>query len=103
LFNRESYSRKTARCGHVRSNQYVLIYTIHVTKVIAKLCVFILRTKITEKQLQIRNFAEVRNFTWHRDQFQKIFDSVSGSRSERKTQNPTTVHSGTPESSPSLL
>jgi len=47
----------------VRSNQYVLIYTIHVTKVIAKLCVFILRTKITEKQLQIRNFAEVRNFT----------------------------------------
>jgi len=30
------------------SNQYVLIYSIHVKKVIAKLFVFILRTKITE-------------------------------------------------------
>jgi len=44
----------------VISNQNVLIYTTHINKVIATLYLFILRSKITEKQQQVRNFA------WHR-------------------------------------
>jgi len=47
------------------SKQKILIYKTHIKKVIAKLF-FILRSKITDKQLQVRNFAEVRNFAWHR-------------------------------------
>jgi len=34
--------------------------TTHIRKVIAKLCFFTLRSKITDKQKQVRNFA------WHR-------------------------------------
>jgi len=93
-----------------------------------------LRSKITEKHYQVRNFAEVRNFAWHRlrkifksdscsdsgchrcnrnsaihrllllkmksdsgsrSGFSQIFDS--GSRSERKTQDPAGVDSGIPD------
>jgi len=53
-----------ACCGYLISNQNVLIYTTHIKKVIAKLYSFALRRKITEKQYQVRNFAEVRNFAW---------------------------------------
>jgi len=38
----------------------------NIKKVIARLYFCILRNEITEKQCQIRNFAEVRNFAWHR-------------------------------------
>jgi len=51
---------------YLTSNQNVLIYTTHIKKVIAKRYFFILRSRITEKQYQVRNFAEVRNFAWHR-------------------------------------
>jgi len=53
-------------CVFLTSNQNALIYTTHIEKVIARLNFFILRSKITEKQQQVRNFAEVRNFAWHR-------------------------------------
>jgi len=49
-------------CVFLTSNQNALIYTTHIEKVIARLNFFILRSKITEKQQQVRNFAEVRNF-----------------------------------------
>jgi len=42
-------------------DQNVLIHTTHIKRVIARLYFFILRSKITEKQYQVRNFAEVRN------------------------------------------
>jgi len=51
-----------ACCGYLISNQNVLISTIHIKKGIARLYFFVLRRKITEKQYQVRNFAEVRNF-----------------------------------------
>jgi len=51
-----------ACCGYLTSNQNVLIYTAHIKEVIPKLHLFILRSKITDKQQQVRNFAEVRNF-----------------------------------------
>jgi len=44
------------------SNQNVLIYITHIKKAIARLYFFILRSKTTEKLLQVRSFAEVRNF-----------------------------------------
>jgi len=51
-----------ACCGNLTSNQNVLIYTTDIKKRIARLYFFILRSKTTEKQQQVRNFAEVRNF-----------------------------------------
>jgi len=44
------------------SNQNVLIYITHIKKAITRLYFFILRSKTTEKLLQVRSFAEVRNF-----------------------------------------
>jgi len=46
--------------------QNIFIYTTHIKKVIARLYCFILRSKIAEKQSQVRNFAQIRNFPWHR-------------------------------------
>jgi len=51
-----------AYCGYLISNHNVLIYTTHIKQVIAKLYSFALRKKIAEKQYQVRNFADVRNF-----------------------------------------
>jgi len=51
--------------GYLICSQKVLIYTTHIKKVIAKLTSFTLISKITYKQQQVRNFAEVRNFAWH--------------------------------------
>jgi len=42
------------------------MYITHIKKVIARLHFFIVRSTITDKQHQVRNFAEVRNFAWHR-------------------------------------
>jgi len=42
------------------SNQTVLFYATHIKKVIARYYLFVLRSKITENQYQVRNFA------WHR-------------------------------------
>jgi len=66
IFNGKSYSRAIACCGHLTSNQNVLMYTTHIRKLIARLYFFILRSRITEKQQQVRKFAEVWNFAWHR-------------------------------------
>jgi len=49
IFSGCSYSRTAACCGHLTSNQKVLIYATHV-KVIAKLYSFALRSKTTDKQ-----------------------------------------------------
>jgi len=63
FLNGYTYSRNVACCGYLKSNQKVLIYTTtHIKKVIAKLYSFTLRSKITDKQRKVRNFAEVRNF-----------------------------------------
>jgi len=59
IFNGKSYSRAIACCGHLTSNQNVLMYTTHIRKLIARLYFFILRSRITEKQQQVRKFAEV--------------------------------------------
>jgi len=50
IFNGKSYSRAIDCCGHLTSNQNVLIYATHTRKLIARLCFFILRSRITEKQ-----------------------------------------------------
>jgi len=47
---------------YLTSNQNILICTTHIKKVIAKLYSLTLRRKMTERQQQVRNFAEVRNF-----------------------------------------
>jgi len=60
-----------ACCGYLISNENVSIYTTHIEKVIAKPYSFALRRKITEKQCQVRNFAEVRDFAGHRCSFKK--------------------------------
>ena len=44
-------SRTVACCGHLTSNQNVLIYTTHIKKVIAKLCSFTLRRKQWQKMI----------------------------------------------------
>jgi len=62
MFNGESFSRAIACCGCLTSYQNVLISTIHIKNVIARLCFFFLRRKIIEKQQQVRNFA------WRRQQ-----------------------------------
>jgi len=48
--------------GYLTYNEKVLIHTTHIKKVIAKHNFFILRSKTTGQQQQVRNFAEVRNF-----------------------------------------
>jgi len=75
IFNGWSSSGAIACCGHLISNQNVFIYTTHIKKAIARLYFFILRNEITEKQQQVRNFAEVRNFAWHQVHFQKNAES----------------------------
>jgi len=65
IFNVESFSRAIACCWYLTSNQNVLIYTTHTEKAIARLNFVVLRSKTTEKQQQVKNFAEVRNFAWH--------------------------------------
>jgi len=57
IFNDQSYSRATACCWYLTSNQNLLIYTTHIKKLIDRLHFFILRSKITEKQQQVRKFA----------------------------------------------
>jgi len=42
-----------------------LVYITHIRKRITRRYIFILRSKITEKQEQVINFAEVRNFALH--------------------------------------
>jgi len=54
------------RCGYLTSIQKVLIYTTHIKKVIAKLYSLPLRSKVTDRKKLVRDFAEVRNFAWHR-------------------------------------
>jgi len=44
------------------SDQKVLIYTTHNKNAIAKLYSFALGSKMTDKQLYVRNFAKFRNF-----------------------------------------
>ena len=43
----------------------MIISATHIIKVIAKLIFFILRSKMTDKQIQVRNLAEVRSEIWH--------------------------------------
>jgi len=74
LFNGQSYSRTTACCENLTSNQNVLIYTTNIQNVIAKLYFFIMNNRITE-QYQVRNFAS------HRIQVREFF----------KFENPTPV------------
>jgi len=50
FFSGCGYSRAAACCGYLTSNQKVLVHTTHIKKVIPKLYIFILRSKITEKQ-----------------------------------------------------
>jgi len=66
MFNGETYSRAKDCRGHLITNQDVLIYTTHFNKCITRRYFFILRSKITEKQQQVRNFAEVRKFARYR-------------------------------------
>jgi len=61
ILSGESYSRANACCGYLTSNQNVLICATHIKKRIAKLYFFIVKSKMSEKQQQVRNFAEVRN------------------------------------------
>jgi len=45
-----TYSLNVACCGYLKSNHKVLIYATHITKVIAKLYSFTVRSKISDKQ-----------------------------------------------------
>ena len=65
-FNDETYSHAIACHGYLKSNQNVLIDTKDIKKWITRRYFFILRSKIAVKQRQVRNFAEVRIFAWHR-------------------------------------
>jgi len=44
------YFHAIACCGYLTSSQNVVIYTTHIKKLIASLYLFVLRSKITEKQ-----------------------------------------------------
>jgi len=80
IFNSQSYSRTTACCENLTSNQNILIYTTNIKNVIARLMslfwlyFLILSNRITEQY-------QVRNFVSHRIQVRKFF----------KFENPTPV------------
>jgi len=59
MFKSQSYSRAMGCCEYLTSNENVIIYTTNIKNEIARLYSFTLRSKITEKQYQVRNFP------WH--------------------------------------
>ena len=52
--------------GHLTSNQKRLIYTAHIKNNFQTLFLYSEKHIIIDKQNQVRNIAEIRNFAWHR-------------------------------------